>query len=171
MHPPPLPHHEERPQPHDFLPGRQDVHSAALLLLQADNCPLETLQPAGLSSLPPAQAGRQQPAGWWSSGSSWPHPKSSRSWKYAASKLSLPAGLDGLDGAATADPWTDVTPATAATWATKHLRSPAATPGFDGPATGSRATKWSTAERTRSTAAAAAAAARQSAGQQHPRCC
>ena len=170
MHPPSLPHHEERPQPHDVLPGRQDVHSAALLLLQADNCPLEALQPAGLSSLPPAQAGGQQPTGWWSSGSSRPHLKSSRTWKYAASKFSLPTSLHGLDGATTADPWTDVTPATATWWATKHLRSPAA-PGFNGPATGAWTTKWSTAERTRSTAAAAAtAAARQSARQQHPRC-
>ena len=163
MPPPGMLHHEERPQPHDFLPGRQDMHSAALLLLQADNCPLEALQPAGLSSLPPAQAGRQQPAGWWSSGSSWPHLKSSRPWKYAASKFSLPTGLHGLDGATTADPWTDVPPA-AATGATKQLWSPAA-PGFDGPATGGRTTKWSTAERTRNTAT------RQSARQQHPRCC
>ena len=58
MHPPPLSDHEERPEPHDILPGRQDVHRAALLLLQADNCPLETLQPAGLSSLPSSEESR-----------------------------------------------------------------------------------------------------------------
>ena len=129
VHHPPLPHHEERPQPHDFLPGWQDVYSAALLLLQADNCPLEALQPAGLSSLPPAQAGRQQPARWWASRSSWAHPESSRPWKYAASKFSVPAGLHGLHGATTADPWTDVSPAAAATWTPKHLWAPAAAPG------------------------------------------
>ena len=163
MHPPPLPYHEERPQPHDVLPGRQDVHSAALFLLQADNCPLETLQPAGLSSLPPAQASRQQPARWWSSGSSRPNPKSSWPWKYAASQFSLSAGLHGLNGATAADPWRDVSPA-AGTWTTQHLRSPAA-PGFNGPAAGARTTKWSPAEWTRDTAA------RQSARQQHSRCC
>merc|ERR1712192_92925 len=66
---------------------------------------MTTGKTAGLSSLPPAQASRQQPARWRASR---PHPESSRSWKYVASKLSFPAGLHGLDGATTEDPWTDV---------------------------------------------------------------
>ena len=163
MHPPPLSDHEERPEPHDILPGRQDVHSAALLLLPADNCPLETLQPARLSSLPSLKAGRQQQTRWWAPWSSWPHPESSWPWKYAASRLSLPAGLDGLTGAPTA---ADVSPAAARrpTWTAKPLWSSAAT-GFNGPASDAGTTERSPAER------AYNSAARERTRQQHSRCC
>merc|ERR1719410_3050743 len=92
-----------------------------------------------------------------------PPPESSWPWKYAASRLSLPAGLDGLTGAPTA---ADVSPAAARrpTWTAKPLWSSAAS-GFNGPASDAGTTEWSPAER------AYNSAARERTRQQHSRCC
>ncbi|KAJ8346053.1 hypothetical protein SKAU_G00302460 [Synaphobranchus kaupii] len=60
VRPPPLPHHEERPQSHDPLPGRQVLPGGPLRLLPADHLALEELHQARLPRVPAAEERQRQ---------------------------------------------------------------------------------------------------------------
>lgn len=60
VHAAPLQDHEERPESHVDLRGRQELHGAALQLVAADNRPLEALHEERLPGLSAPQAGREE---------------------------------------------------------------------------------------------------------------
>lgn len=93
-----LQNNEERPNPHDNLPGRQIVPSSSLRFVAPNNFSLEELQPAGLSCVRTPQTGRQEAA----TGCGWcagPDPA------HCVTAWSQSRRCPGATGRATRTPW------------------------------------------------------------------